>query len=272
MTGPVGVVGLGVMGGSLVRRLSAMGASTVAWSPDPAERDAVAALPGASIGEPGQMAACRGIVLAVPLDALAPVLAELAPSLADEAWVQDVASLQGPALDAFAGASLDRRSVSAHPMAGAEGSGFEASRTDLYDGAVVWLSGDDAVEELRLEVHAFWDEVGARPRWVPAAEHDRRMAWVSHLPQLVSTELAALLMGRGLELSDLGPGALDMTRLAGSSPEMWRPLLGASPEMAAEALRAMARRLERRADALAEGDAAGFADLLAETRGWRTTA
>jgi prephenate dehydrogenase len=265
----VGVVGLGVMGGSLVRGLSSAGRAVLAWSPDTAEREEAAALPGVTVAEPGGMAGCRGVVVAVHLDALGDALQKVAAGGEGAGWVQDVASLQAPALRALGRAGLGSRAISSHPMAGAEGSGFGASRADLYSGARVWLTPSAAAGDVRDDARAFWEEVGARPAWIEAEEHDRRMGWVSHLPQLVSTELAALLMARGLAPADLGPGALDMTRLAASAPGMWEPLLRASPRVAAEALEALAERLAHRARSLADGDISAFGETLAETREWR---
>jgi prephenate dehydrogenase len=94
------------------------------------------------------------------------------------------------------------------------------------------------------------------------------MGRVSHLPQVVSTHLAALLAEAGLGRGDLGPGGREMTRLAGSDPLMWRDILCAAPTPLPGALRDLAARLADEADRLEGGDASSFAGLLERTRAW----
>ena len=89
-------------------------------------------------------------------------------------------------------------------------------------------------DTLCTEPEALWSALGARPAWTTAAEHDRLMTRVSHVPQLVANALARTLAQAGVAHADLGPGGRDMTRLAGSSPELWRDLFRwSAPEAAA---------------------------------------
>jgi prephenate dehydrogenase len=115
-----------------------------------------------------------------------------------------------------------------------------------------------------------WRAVGARPRWTGAAEHDRLMSWCSHLPQLASNALARVLEQSGHVPSDLGTGGTDMVRLAGSSPEMWLPLLARSG--AGAALRDLARTVGEVADALDRRDLEAIESWMSSTRSWRAGA
>ncbi len=266
------MLGLGLMGGSLVRSLSAKGRSVRCWSPDAEERAAAEELGHVHpVETPEDLArGCDGIVVATPLSAVRGLLARLAAAEPEsEAWIQDVASLQVPPLDWALESGLAHRFVSAHPMAGGEASGFAASRPDLYHGAPVHLSARGATAGARAGVTAFWNSLHALPVWTEPEEHDRRMGWLSHLPQVLATHLASALQDAGVDYRELGPGGRDMVRLAGSSPVMWRDVLGHAPHPVARGLREVARRLEEEADRLSDGDAQHFAETLGRTRDWR---
>lgn len=271
---PVAVLGLGVMGGSLVRALSAAGQAGTpvrCWSPDPGEVRSASALPGVEpLPGAGAVAGCAGVILATPLSAMPGLLDRMAPALEADAWLQDVGSLQRPVLEWMAAAGLAPRAVSAHPLAGSERSGFAASSPDLYRDAPVYLSPGQATPATRAAVSAFWEGLGARPETVDPDEHDRRMAWVSHLPQLVSAVLADTLREADVSATELGPGGRDTTRLAGSDPGLWRDILAHGDGTVVGALRRVARGLGEQADALESGDADLAATLLERTRGWRS--
>ncbi len=269
----VGVVGLGVMGGALARALSERGVSVRGWSPDPAEvRAAVEQGALASAAESVEDSA-RDVdwwIVATPLSALPEVFRRGAAS--EPPRVMDVASLQGPALAAAREAGMGRVHVSAHPMAGSERSGFGASRSDLYRGVPVWLStGSQGSEEPLARAEAFWTALEARPLRIDAVEHDRRMAGVSHLPQLASNVLARVLEAEGFAPGDLGPGGRDATRLAASSPELWGDLLVHSGAEVAPLLRRLAAEAEALAGRLDAGELDDVKAMLDHTRRWRTS-
>ena len=273
--GPVAIVGLGALGGSLARALAAL--------PDPpelrgsslsaADRDAAAAagVVARASDDPAEAAAgARWLVVAVPLGATADVLRRAAPGLAEDALVLDVGSLQAPALDAAEEACLETRFVSCHPMAGTEASGFAAGRVDLFHDARVGLAATpDLPDGGGAAVEAFWTALEARPAWTSPEEHDARMVVASHLPQLASNALAHVLAHGGLTPEDLGPGGLDMTRLAASDPGIWRDLLTYSGPQAAALLRVLARELEGWARSLDGQDLDDVARRMAATRRWR---
>jgi len=272
------MVGLGVMGGSLARAFGGAGtrdagtpASVVGWAADASDR-AAATTDGVTIGDglADTLGGADTVVLATPLSTLPELAATVVGSAPASALVMDVASLQAPALAAARGASLADRWVSAHPMVGSERTGFGASRGDLYEGAAVFLSADEAVSpEVRDAAARFWTRLGARPEWVDPDDHDDRMATVSHLPQMVATALADTIAASGLPVDALGPGGRDTTRLAASSVAMWRDLFDhARPALVAD-LRALARRLEEDASALEQGETEIPLDRLARAGVWR---
>lgn len=272
--GRVTILGLGLMGGSLARAASALSLSSriTGWSPKSTERDAAlttGAVHFAAAAWQDAVADADLVVLAVPLNATCQLVSELTDWMPANAVVTDVASLKRPVEDAAREAGLLHRWVGSHPMAGAESSGFWASRDALFQGARVWMTGEAADNAHLQMVRRLWTGVGATPHDIGAREHDRLMAWVSHLPQVTANLLADALDRGGIDVSQLGPGGRDMTRLAASSPAMWRDLLAVSGKELAPALRDLGRSAIRLAQELEEGDAESGSSLMHRTRSWR---
>jgi prephenate dehydrogenase len=271
----VAILGMGLMGGSLARALAGLPAPprVVGWSPLAGEREAAlaaGAVAEAPAGAEQAVAASDLVVLATPLEAACRLVDTLAGAMAERAFLTDVASLKRPVLDAVRAAGLDARWVGAHPMCGSEASGFSASRADLYAGARVWLVADGAGDEAVERVAGFWRALGADPVRADADGHDHLMVLASHLPQLSANALARLLADAHVSPAVLGPGGRDMTRLAGSSPDVWRDLLAHAPSSLPGALRDLAGRLETVADMVEQGELEGLERWMAGTRAWRT--
>lgn len=275
--GPLGrlaILGLGLMGGSLARAASSLSLSNriTGWSPKSTERDAALTTGAVHFAAAAWQDAVQDadiVVLAVPLNATCQILADLTDSMPARAVVTDVASLKQPVEDAAREAGLLHRWVGSHPMAGAESSGFWASRDALFEGATVWLTVDGADEAHVATIRRLWTGLGAHPQETGSGEHDRLMAWVSHLPQLTANLLADALDRGGIDEAQLGPGGLGMTRLAGSNPTVWRDLLQASGADLGPALRDLGRGAIRLAQALEDGDTEAATRLMHRTRSWR---
>ena len=274
--GRVAILGLGLMGGSLARALSALddGTAVVGWSPDEEEREAAVAA-GAVIAAPSARADVFAdadlVVLAAPLRVSCGFMREVAEQAPPAATISDVVSLKVPLAEAARAAGLVERWVGSHPMTGREASGFAASRADLFVDTRVWTVADDRARERIDEVHRLWEAVRSKPEHVDAREHDRVMALVSHLPQLISNALAGVLADSGIAPNQLGPGGRDMTRLGGSSSAMWRDLFEHSPPELARGLRALAESSERLAHLLESGDVDSIVATMSRTARWSRT-
>ena len=287
IAGAVTLVGLGVMGGSVARALRhrCPGVPVYGIEPDPASAG-LAARDGVRLARSlGECPLDGGVlVFATPLDTTIELIRETAGEWGAAALVTDVASLKAPVLEAVAahGSAAAGRFVGAHPMTGSERSGYAAARADLFEGADVWLSPSspsgvsgaggpgapadqgDAVQR----ASAFWRILGGRPAVLAAADHDRAMAWASHLPQLVASSLAATLADAGVERATLGPGGRDTTRIAGSGSRMWVPLFRAAAGEDARALAALEEHIVRVRRMLETGELEGVEQLLEKGRQW----
>ncbi len=267
----VAVVGLGVMGGSLARALAPLGIVEIrGWSPRETER--AAALEAGVVHEAPEyweeaVEDALLVVLATPLSAVCELLPRVGRA-APGAVLTDVASLKAPVQAVARRAGLADRWVGSHPMTGSEGRGFARSTPDLYRGARIWMVADEEASEAQARVAGFWRALDAEPVPAGAEEHDRLMALASHLPQLVSNALARTLEEAGVSPRELGPGGLDMTRLAASSPGMWADLLEKAPRELPEGLEHAAEILEELARMVRHRDVPGLTEVMEGTRRW----
>jgi len=269
----VSILGLGLMGGSLARALRRLPAPprVVGWSPDVGE--SLEALGAAALDEVADTAeeaagAADLVVYATPLGAVLELLERHRARWRADAVVTDVASLKAPVVERVGALGVASGYVGSHPMVGGEGSGFAASREGLFRDATVWLASGTGTDDARRRLEAFWRALGARPRWSDPREHDRLMVRASHVPQVLSSALALALERAGVPRAELGPGGRDMTRLAASSPGMWRDLLGRSADRLAPALREVCAALEEIAVLLESGAVDDVAGLMEEGKTW----
>jgi len=246
----VAVVGLGLVGGSLARALSRAGYTVVGVDrPAVAHRARTARAVARAAGSLEEAAALGDIlVLAAPPAANLRLLRRVARSARPGIVVTDVGSVKGPI-----GREADRLGlafVGGHPMAGNERSGFAASSPGLFRGrSWILCPGGGASRSAIASVRRLVRAAGARPVRMSAAEHDRTVAFLSHVPQLVSWALLDAARADPVarrRLAAAGPGFAGMTRLAASPTALWRDILAQNRRETARAVRALVRALRRR--------------------------
>jgi prephenate dehydrogenase len=257
----IAILGTGLLGTSVGLALRAAGfrGSIVGWNRSP-EQGQVALSMGAIdrlAPDPLQLAReSNVVVLAVPIYATLDFMEKLSGVLGCDHLVTDVGSTKRQISEA-AGRLFNTPQRAAflpgHPMAGKERSGAALGDAELFRGAV-WLFTDDP--DCKRSAHSAelvtgWREwvaaMGSKTLDLDPARHDELVAWVSHLPQFVSTALSALLedeVGDAPELRDVGGRALrEMTRLGASPYSMWRDIAYTNTEAIEAALHALEQRL-----------------------------
>ena len=246
MVDTVGIVGLGLIGGSLARRLTERGVRVVAWNHRPhpyaqAEADGIfckSTLSELMDAEPDVVVLCN------PLKAMPAILAALAPLMGDHpnTTLTDVGSVKGMVRDQVKAAGLGKCYVGAHPMAGNELSGWQAADPHLYDGALWAITVDESTDYRRfLDVAAMiTKDVGNRVIVVDDETHDKAAAMISHMPHVVSTALINELV---------------------ANPDRTRAMVEEDSLNVEALLRRMAARLTDMADQLHAG-AAGEQDVM----------
>jgi prephenate dehydrogenase len=190
-----------------------------------------------------------------PVSALPRVVAE-AVAHAGDCVVSDVGSVKQPVVESVPD---DERFIGGHPLAGAEASGVEHARADLFDDATWYLTPTERSGGMLYErLYRVVSGLGARPVAIAPDVHDRLMATVSHLPHV----LANVLVGQAArELADesqglpaTGPSFRDATRVAGANPALWRDIFLSNREALERELDVYVAALEEVRDDLRTGD------------------
>jgi prephenate dehydrogenase len=261
------VVGLGLIGGSLLRALAAAGHGVLGYDADPATRGmARTAAARAPAGSRWQVtgtvrdavAGAQLVVLAVPLPAVGTVLGELAGA-GYTGLLTDVTSVKGPVRERVRGAVPLVGYVGGHPMAGRETSGFAAADPDLFRGCAWVLCLEPGETDLSdwLTLARLVTGLGARVVPATADEHDHAVAAVSHVPHLLAAALTEAAAADPLALT-LGAGSFrDGTRVAASRPALTGAMCGGNAAAVAAALDAVLDRLTEARAALDSPDPIG---------------
>lgn len=284
------IFGVGLIGGSLARALRERGGPEhragrivgVGRTRGSAERARELGVVDdvASLGDDGELAAALAgadlVLLAAPVAQTEPLLARIAPFLDARTIVTDAGSTKSDVV-AAARAALGERAmqfVPGHPIAGRESSGVEAALPDLYVGRNVVLC---PLPENRpadvARIDAMWSATGARVSTMSHEQHDRVFAAVSHLPHLLSFALVERILNApdaALKFSFAAGGFRDFTRIAASSPEMWRDVCVANRDALVEELDGYTTVLAQLRAAIVAGDGATLEAVFARSREART--
>ncbi len=251
---PVGVVGLGLIGGSLGLDLMAAGAQVRALvhRPATAARARERGLATEVSTDPAVLAGCGLVVLALPLDRLLDPHPALVAALPVGAVVTDVGSVKGPVLRCWRGVLAGAgdgpgasRFVASHPMAGTARAGVEAGEAGLFRGRP-WVATPEAgTDPAALQaVRELAEALGARWLCCGAEAHDRAVALISHLPVLAGAALLQAADAGGGEIAAgaelvralASTGFADTTRVGGGNPELGMLMARANRAALLEAL------------------------------------
>ena len=255
--GSVRIVGAGLLGSSIGHALSQNGVDVRLTDTSPAQlRLAIDYGAGSAATDDDDPVL---VVVCTPPDVVADVIeAEL--TAFPHAVVTDVASVKLEPLRALRERGIDLTNyIGSHPLAGRERGGAISARADIFTGRpwVVCRDGETPSRALAL-VEALALDLDAVPIEMTPEEHDRSVALVSHVPQVVASLLAARFADAPEQaLSLAGQGARDTTRIAASSPELWVQILAANADPIVEQLDLLANDLRAVADALRAPDAPG---------------
>ncbi len=225
---PVGLVGLGLIGGSIGLDLKAKGVPTVALvhRVETAERAQQRGLADGISTDPAVLREAGLVVLCLPLDRLLAPTPQLLSALPPQALISDVGSVKGPVLAAWQ-AAWPGRFIGGHPMAGTTAAGVDAGQAGLFQGRPWALTTTETTSSADLHLlEALLRVLGARVIHCTAQDHDHAVALISHLPVLVSAALLRTVAGeqnqpvRHLAESLASSGFADTTRVGGGNPQL----------------------------------------------------
>ena len=292
--GKIGIVGLGLIGGSIALRARELWPKALVIGVD--NKDVLeTAMRMHAIDVAADdlivLAEADVVILAAPVNQNIAILAELDANVHVPAVVTDTGSTKRTILAAAGGLPARFTFIGGHPLAGAAHGGLEHARPDLFQGrpwllTVVARSEDRALAPLSgrgrssdrpensdalAKLTDFVTALGAEPRIVDAKAHDRLLAFLSHLPQFTASALMQVVgdaVGHdGLALA--GRGLADTTRLASSPPDIWKDIAATNADEIGPALDALIGLLAELRSELREGDR--LADVFTDAARWRAS-
>ena len=273
----VAIIGLGLIGGSLaraLRRASLCGSITGYGRRETALQQAVehGVIDHYSLDVPEAVNGADVVVLATPLSTTENLMRAMNEGLKPDCIVTDVGSAKGVVVAAARNALADRLPffVPAHPIAGTEQSGVEASFAELFEDHVVIITPlAETDRDAREKIAVMWRGTGARVIELDVEHHDEVLAATSHLPHVLVYTLIDCLarMQDKQEIFDYAAGGFaDFTRVASSSPEMWRDICLANSTSLLAVLDRFEQHLDRARQAIASGEGEKLTEIFSRAR------
>ena len=279
----VGIVGTGLIGGSLAHAIRAheLAGRIIGY-----DRSADAAGEAVTLGVVDEVAAslqalakeCELIILSVPVGAMTSVLEDLSPHLKPETILMDVGSVKGSVVEEAGDLPETIYFIPAHPVAGTENSGPAAGFASLFEkrwSILTLLPRDDAAYLAAADrVEALWQAIGADTVRMSAEHHDVALAVTSHLPHLI----AYTLVGAADDVESVNQaevvkysagGFRDFTRIAASDPVMWRDVFLHNKDAVLEVLGRFSEELAMMQRAIRWGDGEALEKAFSRSRGLR---
>ena len=275
----IGIVGLGLIGGSIALRARELWPSSLVIAVDQkGVLETAMRLHAIDVAADDLVVLAEAdlVVLSAPVRQNIELLQALDDNIRQPAIITDTGSTKRDVVAAAATLPPRFTFIGGHPLAGAAQGGLERARPDLFEGRP-WLltppwqpSFDSADANGALEkLSAFVRALGAEPRMMAADAHDRLLAYLSHLPQLTASALMHVVgdaVGQG-GLSLAGRGLADTTRLASSPDDIWKDIANTNADEIGRALDALIDVLQALREDLAEGDRLG--EVFSDARRWR---
>jgi len=273
----VAIVGLGLLGTSMAMALKDKGIRRLGWTRRGDVRKSL--LEKGVIDEtadnPDDLLAKADIaVLCLPVPAISEFCAEHAEAFKPNSIVTDIGSVKRVVMRKASEALADSSAtfIGSHPMAGTEKTGPDAAFPELYRNAIVFVTPPCGGDPARVrELNDFWKTLDTKPIPIDPDEHDRLVAFTSHISHMIALALTnAVLASAGGERGLRGLaccGAFrDCSRVASSSPAMWREIIERNTENVVDALKGFKHELETLIEAISDGRYDDFENMFADAK------
>lgn len=267
----VGIIGLGLIGGSIAIDLKRKGYAHQVLGVEADSVNASAALKIGLVDRIVQVEECVAesdiIILAVPVGAAARLLPQVLDMVDDTKTVTDVCSTKELLVKTVNDHPMRRRYVASHPMAGTEYSGPWAAMPGLFDGhaCIICDPQDSACDAVNL-IEDLYTVLNMRTIEMSAENHDVHTAYVSHISHITSFALALTVLDKEKDekhIFDLASGGFSSTvRLAKSSPDMWTPILSQNRDNILHVMDTYIEKMNAFRHAIADGDEEKVRDLI----------
>ena len=270
----VGIIGLGLIGGSMAIDLRKRGFAQKIYGVENEKVNAEAALKIGLADEIVALEACVGasdiIVLAVPVDAAVKLLPRVLDMVTGTGkTVIDVCSVKEAMCQVAQGHAARSQYVATHPMAGTEYSGPWAAMPGLFDGrACIFCDVEESSPKAVRTIEKLYDVLNMRVTYMRSDAHDMHVAYVSHISHLTSVALALTVLDKEKDekhIFDLASGGFSSTvRLAKSSADMWVPILGLNHDNVLRVIDTYIDKMKLFREAIDKFDEDGIRELITE--------
>jgi prephenate dehydrogenase len=268
----IAILGLGLIGGSVAlaaRQIWPKALVIAVDRKDVLEQAMVKHAIDVAADEPYVISEADLVILAAPVRQNLELVSQLDHYVSGHAVVTDVGSTKRAIVNQAKPLPARFTFVGGHPLGGAARGGFEFARPDLFTGRPwIFTPHTDTTGEALEKLFAFVTAIGATPKTMGVEEHDRLLAFLSHLPQLTVSALmdvAGAASGDGLALA--GRGLVDTTRLASSPPGIWQDIAATNADQIRPALDALIARLTELRDGLEDPEV--IERIFEEAGRWR---
>ena len=269
----VGVIGLGLIGGSMALDLRRRGFAGKTLG---VEKDPVAAEAAKTIGLVDEVTDFEDcvrrsdiIVVAVPVGTAVKMVTRVLDIIEEDKIVIDVCSTKEQICNATKYHPMRKQFVSTHPMAGTEYSGPWAAQPGLFDGrACIFANSEESSPKALKTIEKMYDVLNMRPIYMDAAQHDVHTAYVSHISHVTSFALALTVLDKEKDekhIFDLASGGFSSTvRLAKSNADMWVPILSQNHDNVLHVMDTYIEKMQEFRKAIADYDEDRIRELIAE--------
>ena len=202
-----------------------------------------------------EVATTKGILIGTPIEGIYPILEEILKKIPQyEGWITDVASTKKELIEWVEEKEYPLYFIGSHPMAGSDKGGAENAQEDLFLGAIIYIclpsfSYKDSFYQKKVqEVLTFWKELGAFPWIISKEEHDRIGAYLSHGLHLIACIVALMVKDIPsiweIPYYPAGQSFLDLTRVAGSNPQLWEGIIRSNWHEVENYLKSFSQKLQ----------------------------
>ncbi len=270
----VGIIGLGLIGGSAALCLREAGFADTIIGADKSADNLVEAIKlgiideGLSLEE--LIKKSNVIIIAIPVDASKNLIGNLLDNCSNSQVIIDFGSTKSRIAQAVINHKNRRNYVACHPIAGTENSGPSAAFNSLFDKKVNIICDKEHSSRKALEIAlTITEQLGMRPKYMNSKEHDRHIAYVSHLSHISSFTLGQTVLEVESNESTIfdmaGSGFESTVRLAKSSPAMWAPIFTENSENIIEVLTAYIANLKKYKLMIEKGDEKALQKAMKQT-------
>ncbi|MEA4816465.1 MAG: prephenate dehydrogenase/arogenate dehydrogenase family protein [Lachnospiraceae bacterium] len=279
MNNKFGIIGLGLIGGSLAKALKARLSSPYIAAFNRSEAPLKAAYDDGVIDAYSNeindiFKDCGCIFICTPVDMIYEYADKLLPIVSDGCVISDVGSTKKYIADKMKSLPENIYYIGGHPMTGSEKTGYAASKEHLFENAYYIISpADNVPKELVSDFTYIIKTIGALPLLMPPLLHDRAVAGISHIPQIIASALVNTVKeadGSEKYMHTLAAGGFrDITRIASSNPDVWESICFSNPEYILSLLNSFEGVLERFKTSLKEKKENEIHDFFALAKEYR---